>query len=117
MTTVITLVRDPGVQLRLLHSEFVNFLVCQVCSVNLMDGDMIVSGSDGLFDNIFDQEIISIISESSGVDEAGKFLASTKKAIRPKKPTCSTPSKTMLNFCLNFLHSESIGRACKKTFS
>jgi len=46
---------------------------------------VIVSGSDGLFDNIFDQEIISIISESSGVDEAGKFLASTKKAIRPKK--------------------------------
>ncbi|XP_039816046.1 probable protein phosphatase 2C 1 isoform X3 [Panicum virgatum] len=46
-----------------------------VCSVNLMDGDMIVSGSDGLFDNIFDQEIISIISESSGVDEAAKALA------------------------------------------
>ncbi|XP_025817926.1 probable protein phosphatase 2C 1 isoform X3 [Panicum hallii] len=46
-----------------------------VCSVNLMDGDMIVSGSDGLFDNIFDQEIISTISESSGVDEAAKALA------------------------------------------
>ncbi|KAG2584391.1 probable protein phosphatase 2C 1 isoform X2 [Panicum virgatum] len=46
-----------------------------VCSVNLMDGDMIVSGSDGLFDNIFDQEIISIISESSGVNEAAKALA------------------------------------------
>ncbi|KAL6848134.1 hypothetical protein ACP4OV_022262 [Aristida adscensionis] len=46
-----------------------------VCSVNLMEGDMIVSGSDGLFDNIFDQEIISIISESPGVDEAAKALA------------------------------------------
>ena len=44
MTTVITLVRDPGVQLRLLHSEFVNFLVCQVCSVNLMGRHVIVSG-------------------------------------------------------------------------
>ena len=82
---VITHIRDPGVQLRLLLSKFVNFLVCQVCSVNLMDGDMIVSGSDGLFDNIFDQEIISIISESSGVNEAGKFLATTKGTIRPKK--------------------------------
>ncbi|KAL6627378.1 hypothetical protein ACP70R_031104 [Stipagrostis hirtigluma subsp. patula] len=46
-----------------------------VCSVNLMEGDMIVSGSDGLFDNIFDQEIISVISESPGVDEAAKALA------------------------------------------
>ncbi|KAK3163962.1 hypothetical protein QOZ80_1AG0010750 [Eleusine coracana subsp. coracana] len=46
-----------------------------VCSVNLMEGDMIVSGSDGFFDNIFDQEIISVISESPGVDEAAKTLA------------------------------------------
>nr|CAB3476157.1 unnamed protein product [Digitaria exilis] len=46
-----------------------------VCSVNLMDGDIIVSGSDGLFDNIFDQEIVSIISESPGVDKAAKALA------------------------------------------
>ena len=50
-----------------------------------MDGDMIVSGSDGLFDNIFAQEIISIISESSGVNEASEFLATTKGTIRPKK--------------------------------
>ncbi|WVZ82747.1 hypothetical protein U9M48_029978 [Paspalum notatum var. saurae] len=46
-----------------------------VCTVNLMEGDTIVSGSDGLFDNIFDQEIISIISESAGVDESAKALA------------------------------------------
>ncbi|XP_066308372.1 probable protein phosphatase 2C 1 isoform X1 [Miscanthus floridulus] len=46
-----------------------------VCSVNLMEGDIIVSGSDGLFDNIFDQEIVSIISESPGVHEAAKALA------------------------------------------
>ncbi|KAJ1257789.1 hypothetical protein BS78_10G022900 [Paspalum vaginatum] len=46
-----------------------------VCSVNLLEGDTIVSGSDGLFDNIFDQEIISIISESPGVDETAKALA------------------------------------------
>lgn len=46
-----------------------------VCSVNLVEGDTVVSGSDGLFDNIFDQEIISIISESPGVEEAAKALA------------------------------------------
>lgn len=67
-------------------SDFLCLLVCQVCSVNLMEGDMIVSGSDGLFDNIFDQEIVSIISESPGVDEAGKFLASTTGVIRPHIP-------------------------------
>jgi protein phosphatase PTC7 len=38
-----------------------------------MEGDLVVSGSDGFFDNIFDQEIISVISETPGVDEAGNF--------------------------------------------
>lgn len=52
---------------------------------------MIVSGSDGLFDNIFDQEIISIISESPGVDEAGKFLASTTGMIGPHVPALLKP--------------------------
>lgn len=56
-----------------------------------MEGDMIVSGSDGLFDNIFDQEIISIISESPGVDEAGKFLASTTGRIGPHVPAVLKP--------------------------
>ncbi|KAL5221422.1 hypothetical protein ABZP36_026135 [Zizania latifolia] len=51
------------------------YLDALVCTVNLMEGDMIVSGSDGFFDNIFDQEIISVISESPGVDEAAKALA------------------------------------------
>lgn len=46
-----------------------------VCTVNLMEGDMIVSGSDGFFDNIFDQEILAIINESPGTDEAAKALA------------------------------------------
>uniref|UniRef100_A0ACD5VNW4 Uncharacterized protein n=1 Tax=Avena sativa TaxID=4498 RepID=A0ACD5VNW4_AVESA len=46
-----------------------------VCTVNLMEGDMIVSGSDGFFDNIFDQEILAVISESPGIDEAAKALA------------------------------------------
>uniref|UniRef100_A0A0E0JEG7 Protein phosphatase n=1 Tax=Oryza punctata TaxID=4537 RepID=A0A0E0JEG7_ORYPU len=51
------------------------YLDALVCTVNLMEGDMIVSGSDGFFDNIFDQEIVSVISESPGVDEAAKALA------------------------------------------
>uniref|UniRef100_A0A453E4H4 Protein phosphatase n=2 Tax=Aegilops tauschii TaxID=37682 RepID=A0A453E4H4_AEGTS len=39
------------------------------------EGDMIVSGSDGFFDNIFDQEILGVINESLGTDEAAKALA------------------------------------------
>jgi len=46
-----------------------------VCTVNVMEDDMIVSGSDGFFDNIFDQEILSVINESPGTDEAAKALA------------------------------------------
>lgn len=33
---------------------------------------MIVSGSDGFFDNIFDQEILAVINESPGINESGK---------------------------------------------
>lgn len=39
-----------------------------------MEGDVIVMGSDGLFDNVFDDEIVSIISRYKEVTEAGKCL-------------------------------------------
>lgn len=38
-----------------------------------MEGDIVVVGSDGLFDNVFDTEIVSIVSESQDVAEAGLF--------------------------------------------
>ena len=43
---------------------------------------MIVSGSDGFFDNIFDQEILDVISESPGIDEAGKSLTSATADVK-----------------------------------
>jgi protein phosphatase PTC7 len=52
---------------------------------------MIVSGSDGFFDNIFDQEILDVISESPGIDEAGKSLtfatADVKHVSIPSNPS------------------------------
>lgn len=39
-----------------------------------MEGDTIVMGSDGLFDNIFDHEIISTIDRCRNAVEAGIFL-------------------------------------------
>jgi len=45
----------------------------QVCSVELAEGDTIVMGSDGLFDNVFDQEIISTIYKFEDVTSAGRF--------------------------------------------
>ncbi|RLN24609.1 putative protein phosphatase 2C 1 isoform X1 [Panicum miliaceum] len=81
-----------------------------VCSVNLMDGDMIVSGSDGLFDNIFDQEIISIISESSGVDEAAKALAelARKHSVdvtfdSPYSMEARSKQDQLAHWCTNFI--------------
>ncbi|KAG6501950.1 hypothetical protein ZIOFF_041834 [Zingiber officinale] len=44
-----------------------------VCSLELIEGDTVVMGSDGLFDNIFDHEIISALSGSQDVSEAGLF--------------------------------------------
>ncbi|XP_020273988.1 probable protein phosphatase 2C 1 isoform X2 [Asparagus officinalis] len=46
-----------------------------VCSLELIEGDTIVMGSDGLFDNVFDQEIVSIIYRIDDVTPAAKALA------------------------------------------
>ncbi|GAB2274276.1 hypothetical protein Dimus_009042 [Dionaea muscipula] len=55
------------------------YLDAVVTSIELMEGDMIVMGSDGLYDNVFDQEIISTVAEHSDVAEAAKALASLAK--------------------------------------
>ena len=39
-----------------------------------MEGDTIVMGSDGVFDNVFDHEIISTIARYRDVAEAGMCL-------------------------------------------
>ena len=44
----------------------------QVCSIKLKEQDIIVMGSDGLFDNVFDREILSEISKFQDMAEAGK---------------------------------------------
>ncbi|XP_020103365.1 probable protein phosphatase 2C 1 isoform X3 [Ananas comosus] len=46
-----------------------------LCSVELTEGDTIVMGSDGLFDNVFDHEIVSVISKIQNAVEAAKALA------------------------------------------
>lgn len=40
--------------------------------MELMEGDTIVMGSDGLFDNIFDSEIVATIARHDCVTGAGK---------------------------------------------
>ncbi|GMP89812.1 hypothetical protein CsSME_00041210 [Camellia sinensis var. sinensis] len=56
-----------------LSSEVVGqtYLDATVTSVRLMEGDTIVMGSDGLFDNVFNHEIISTMAQYSDVAEAG----------------------------------------------
>ncbi|PRQ34661.1 putative protein-serine/threonine phosphatase [Rosa chinensis] len=46
-----------------------------VSSVELVEGDTIVMGSDGLFDNVFDHEIVSNLTGYKDVAEAAKALA------------------------------------------
>ena len=36
-----------------------------------MEGDTLVMGSDGLFDNVFDNEIVSTLTKHTDVVEAG----------------------------------------------
>ncbi|KAE9598650.1 putative protein-serine/threonine phosphatase [Lupinus albus] len=51
------------------------YLDAAVSSVELIEGDTIVVGSDGLFDNVFDHEIVSTIVRHRNVAEAAKALA------------------------------------------
>lgn len=39
--------------------------------MEMMEGDIIVMGTDGLFDNVFDHEIVSTTARFSGAAEAG----------------------------------------------
>ncbi|XP_075519683.1 putative protein phosphatase 2C 1 isoform X3 [Primulina tabacum] len=60
-----------------LSSETVGqtFLDATVTSIELMEEDTVVMGSDGLFDNLFDQEIISIVGSYDNASDAAKALA------------------------------------------
>ncbi|KAK9154030.1 hypothetical protein Sjap_001510 [Stephania japonica] len=51
------------------------YLDAAVNKMELAEGDVIVMGSDGLFDNVFDHEIVSVISQFEDAAEAAKALA------------------------------------------
>lgn len=48
--------------------------------IDLDEGDVIVTATDGLFDNIYEQEIAAIVSKS--------LQASLKPRVNPKPLTC-----------------------------
>ncbi|KAI3840008.1 hypothetical protein MKX03_020496 [Papaver bracteatum] len=60
-----------------LSSEAVSqtYLDAVVTNIDVMEGDKIILGSDGLFDNVYDHEIVSTISRINNVAEAAKALA------------------------------------------
>ncbi|CAK9164154.1 unnamed protein product [Ilex paraguariensis] len=60
-----------------LSSEVVGqtYLDAKVSSVELMEGDTIIMGSDGLFDNVFDHEVVSTVARYNNVSNAAKALA------------------------------------------
>ena len=45
--------------------------------MELMEGDTIVMGSDGLFDNVFDDEIVLTMAIHNDVVEAGTCFSSS----------------------------------------
>ncbi|XP_060966615.1 probable protein phosphatase 2C 26 isoform X2 [Cannabis sativa] len=60
-----------------LSSEVISqtYLDAKVSSMELIEGDTIIMGSDGLFDNVFDHEMISTLAQFKDVVEAAKALA------------------------------------------
>ncbi|XP_031400749.1 probable protein phosphatase 2C 1 isoform X4 [Punica granatum] len=59
-----------------LSSEVVGqtYLDAVMSTVEVMEQDTIVMGSDGLFDNVFDHEIVSAVTRYSDVSETAKAL-------------------------------------------
>ncbi|GAV58674.1 hypothetical protein CFOL_v3_02207 [Cephalotus follicularis] len=51
------------------------YLDAAVSNVELVEGDIVVMGSEGLFDNVFNHEIVSTVVRFSDVAEAAKALA------------------------------------------
>ncbi|CAN1219249.1 Probable protein phosphatase 2C 26 [Linum perenne] len=48
------------------------YLDAMISNVEVMEGDTIVMGSDGLFDNVFDHEIVSTIAQHKNVNDTAK---------------------------------------------
>lgn len=42
-------------------------------TVELMEEDTVVMGSDGLFDNVYDTEILAVVDSCDNVADAGIF--------------------------------------------
>ena len=64
-------------------------------AIEMRDGDLVVMGTDGLFDNLFDHEVAGqahrlVCEERVGVHEAAKRLAATAQA-RAAQETGSSP--------------------------
>jgi protein phosphatase PTC7 len=47
----------------------------QLIQLDLMEGDVIVAGSDALFDNLFDEEIVKIVQEAGPNENVAQILA------------------------------------------
>ncbi|GJN30551.1 hypothetical protein PR202_gb18864 [Eleusine coracana subsp. coracana] len=68
-----------------------NFLTCDVLldlqkyTIDLQEGDVIVTATDGLFDNVYEEEVAAIVSKSLEADlkptEIAEFLAARAKEV------------------------------------
>ncbi|XP_073261565.1 probable protein phosphatase 2C 26 isoform X3 [Populus alba] len=65
---------DPQILIRKAHAA-TSAVGSATVRVEVMEGDTIVMGSDGLFDNVFDHEIVSTVAGHSDVAAAAKALA------------------------------------------
>ncbi|CAN1219253.1 Probable protein phosphatase 2C 1, partial [Linum perenne] len=69
---------DPRVLIRKAHAA-TSSIGSATVNVEVMEGDTIVMGSDGLFDNVFDHEIVSTIAQHKNVNDTAKVLANLAK--------------------------------------
>lgn len=85
-------------------------------SLNLQDEDVIVSGTDGVFDNLFTHEILSIVSsyrqeqpsqklwkESQANELAKMIVQAAKKKFSPEHRGAKTPYQRKFKKCFNAL--------------
>eukprot|EP00239_Pterosperma_sp_CCMP1384_P008813 CAMPEP_0197863642 /NCGR_PEP_ID=MMETSP1438-20131217/41264_1 /TAXON_ID=1461541 /ORGANISM="Pterosperma sp., Strain CCMP1384" /LENGTH=391 /DNA_ID=CAMNT_0043481615 /DNA_START=517 /DNA_END=1692 /DNA_ORIENTATION=- len=81
----------------------------QVYEVDLQEGDLVVAGTDGLFDNVFDDEIVSLVT--STYEET---LSSTESSLQAVRAAASKLSKCAQEHALDEFYTSPYAKECAK---
>ena len=72
------------------HESLARPAAAQLYDVELEPGDVVVFGSDGLFDNVWDHDIAAVVADSIAVRAPGTSLAQVQGCVEDAGMRCLT---------------------------